>query len=116
MARHLDLCISADGHSVYVGENSAGVVVGYLAVHWLPSLFLTGPEGYVSEIFVGASARGQGVGTALLQAVQDEAAERGCSRLSVLNRRNRESYKRGFYAKCGWKERPDAANFVCSLK
>jgi len=24
----------------------------YAAVHWLPSLFLTGAEGYLSELFV----------------------------------------------------------------
>ena len=43
------------------------------------------------------SARGQGVGTQLLEVVKTEAAERGCSRLLLLNRRNRHSYERDFY-------------------
>ncbi len=106
---------SADSHSVYVAENSAGDVVGYGTVHWIPALFLPGPEGYVAELFVGEAARGQGVGAKLLEAMKEEAKERGCSRLLVVNMRYRESYERGFYRKCGWEEQPDAANFVLRL-
>jgi GNAT superfamily N-acetyltransferase len=113
--RHLHQCHADKSHSVYVAEESPGSVVGYVAVHWQPTLFLAGPEGYVSELFVRASARGRGAGTQLLQAVQTEAAERGCVRLLVLNRRKRVSYQRNFYEKCGWKERLDAANFVFLL-
>ncbi len=115
IARHLESCNAADGHSVYVAESSAGDVVGYGAVYWMPTLFLPGPEGYVSELFVGEAARGQGVGAKLLEAMKEEAEERGCSRLSVVNMRYRESYERGFYRKCGWEERPDAANFILRL-
>jgi len=112
--RHLQLCLADDSHSVYLAEKS-GEVVGYVAAHWLPYLILTGPEGYVSELFLRNSARGQGIGTALLEAVKDEAEERGCSRLMLLNIRNRESYRRGFYKKLGWQERDMAANFVLPL-
>jgi GNAT superfamily N-acetyltransferase len=115
IARHLRLCDSEDSHSVYVAENATREVVGYGSVHWLPTLFLAGPEGYVSELFIEESARGQGAGTHLLEAIQKEARERGCSRLIVLNNRHRQSYRRGFYRKCGWEERPDAANFVYRL-
>ena len=113
--RHLRLCHADESHSVYVAEEPAGDIVGYVGVHWQPTLFLAGPEGYLSELFVRASARGRGAGTQLLQAVHNEAAERGCARLLVLNRRNRASYQRGFYENCGWVERPDAANFVYTL-
>ena len=115
IAHQLKMCNLADSHSVHVAESSAGDVVGYGAVHWMPTLFLPGPEGYVSELFVGESARGQGVGTKLLEAMKEEAEERGCSRLLVVNMRYRESYERGFYRKCGWEERPDAANFILRL-
>ena len=115
VARHLNLCNAEDSHSVYVAEDSAGDVVGYGAVHWMPTLFQTGPEGYVSELFVAASARGQGAGAKLLEAIKEEATARGCSRLLVMNMRYRESYQRGFYRKCGWEERPDAVNFVLRL-
>ena len=73
------------------------------------------PEGYVSELFIKEQARGQGIGARLLEAVQAEARNRGCTRLMLLNVRKRESYQRGFYAKHGWEERPEAANFIFRL-
>jgi len=105
--RHVD-----DSHTVYVAEDSAGAVVGYAAVHWLPYMLLAGPEGYVSELFIQESARGKGAGTKLLEVIEAEAKERGCSRLMLLNLRQRESYQREFYKKHGWEERPGVANFV----
>ena len=60
-------------------------------------------------------ARGQGIGSRLLEAVKAEAKRRGCSRLQLVNFRQRESYQRGFYAKAGWEERPDGASFVLYL-
>jgi GNAT superfamily N-acetyltransferase len=102
-------------HSVYVAETAQGELAGYLSVHWLPYLFLPGPEGYISELFVRPEARGQGIGSRLLEAAREEAEARGCTRLSLLNMRNRESYLRGFYGQHGWEERPDAANFILRL-
>ncbi len=113
--RHLQLCLADTSHSIYVAEKEAAVL-GYAAVHWLPYLILAGPEGYVSELFLRDAARGQGIGTALLETVCAEAEERGCARLMLLNMRSRESYQRGFYKKLGWQEREQAANFVLPLK
>ncbi len=110
--KHLDLCLADDSHSVCAAENDAGHFVGYVSVHWLPYLLHPGPEGYISELFVGLEARSEGVGTQLLTAVKQEAEARGCYRLSLLNLRDRESYRRGFYEQRGWEERPDAANFI----
>lgn len=110
--RHLAQCLQDDSHSVYIAEDREQGLIAYAAVHWLPYLFLKGPEGFVSELFVSQAARGQGVGARLLEAVKAEARQRGCARLSLINMRNRESYQRGFYEKQGWDERPDVANFV----
>jgi GNAT superfamily N-acetyltransferase len=112
--RHLQLCHSDDSHSIYVAEERD--LLGYVSVHWLPYLFLAGPEGYVSELFVHATGRGRGIGTQLLEMVKQEAIQRDCARLSLLNNRNRESYQRQFYEKHGWQERPVMANFVLTLK
>jgi GNAT superfamily N-acetyltransferase len=116
VAHKLRLALDGDSHAVYVAENLAGQIEGYVAVHWLPYLFLPGPEGFISELFVREAARGQGLGRRLLEQVKEVAAARGCSRLSLLNMRPRESYQRGFYNKQGWTERPDAANFVLRLE
>ncbi|MBE7551833.1 MAG: GNAT family N-acetyltransferase [Anaerolineales bacterium] len=111
----LSLNLTDKSHSIYVAESSESRIAGYAAVHWLPYLFLPGPEGFVSELFVQESARGQGLGGRLLAAVKAEAIERGCSRLSLINMRSRESYQRGFYGQHGWEERPEAANFILRL-
>jgi len=102
-------------YTVLIAQNEAGQVVGYTAVHWLPYLILSRPEGYVSELFLAEAARGQGMGTELLTAVIQHAKQRGCCRLQLLNMRNRESYQRGFYAKLGWQERENAVNFVLPI-
>lgn len=113
--RHLRLCMADASHSVLIAENADGGVVAYVAVHWLPYLMLSGPEGYVSELFVDEAFRGRSVGTGLLEAVKELAVKRGCCRLMLVNRKSRESYKRGFYRKLGWDEREEFANFVLYL-
>jgi GNAT superfamily N-acetyltransferase len=113
---HLAQCLADDSHSVFVAESPDGEIVGYGSVHWLPYLFLPGPEGYVSELFVRESARAQGVGKQLLHAIEVEAKARGCVRLSLINLRHRESYQRQFYVKAGWEERREAANFIYLIR
>jgi N-acetylglutamate synthase-like GNAT family acetyltransferase len=113
--RHLELCISDDSHLILVAQTANGDITGYCAVHWLPYLILAGPEGYISELFIKEEFRGRGIGNILLEEIKVEAQNRGCSRLMLLNIRNRDSYKRQFYTKHGWEERPDAANFVFQL-
>ena len=115
VGQHLGQCLADQSHSVYVAEGAAGQVDGYIAVHWLPYLFMPGPEGYISELFVREAARGQGLGSQLLAAVKEEAQARGCTRLALINIRSRESYQRGFYSRLGWEERPQAANFILRL-
>ncbi|MFN8457118.1 MAG: GNAT family N-acetyltransferase [Anaerolineae bacterium] len=116
IGRMLSLALADSSHSLYVAEDSAQVIVGYVSVHWLPYLFFSGPEGFVSELFIREAARGQSVGKQLLETVKTEAVERGCARLSLINMRQRESYQRGFYQQCDWEERPEAANFVLRLR
>jgi GNAT superfamily N-acetyltransferase len=109
---HIEQCLADSSHCLLVAEAPEGPIVGYVSVHWLPYLFMRGPEGFVSELFVCESARGQGVGKQLLEAIETEARARGCVRLSLINLRSRESYQRQFYIKAGWEERDEAANFI----
>ena len=112
----LQLCNIDDSHSVYLALDSTDEILGYCSVHWLPYLMFSGPEGYVSELFLRESTRGLGIGGRLLETVKIDAQKRGCSRLMLLNLRNRESYQRGFYKKQGWEERPEAVNFILKIK
>lgn len=89
-------------------------VVGYASVYWLHPAF-SGPEGYLSELFIRSDASGQGVGTALVERVKSEAIARGCERLTLVNLKDRESYRRGYYASRGWIEKTNTVRFVYEL-
>lgn len=112
---HLELADADDSHTVLVAEDDDGKAIGYVSVHWLPYLMLEGQEGYVSELFVMEEARGKGVGTALMNDVKEYALTKGCSRLMLLNNRERDSYRREFYENLGFEERPEMADMVLDL-
>ncbi|HEY3374300.1 MAG TPA: GNAT family N-acetyltransferase [Candidatus Aquicultor sp.] len=115
IAHHLELCAKDASHYIVVAEDAGRRVVAYAAAHWLPYLFLEGPEGYVSELFVLESERGKGIGRALLTDIINKSGEIGCSRLMLVNSKDRESYERSFYKKMGWTERPEMTNFILKL-
>jgi predicted N-acetyltransferase YhbS len=92
-----------------------GKVVGYIHGEIVTYLLFAGREMLVSELFVMESVRGRGVGKALLSLIETEAVQQKCFRISVLNSRERESYKRGFYPSLGYEERPHTANFTKRL-
>ncbi len=109
-----------DESDQYVGDachsgGAARQVIGYISVHWFPNMLMLGYDGYVSELFIHPDETGLGAGSRLLEAVEAYATERGCTRLLLMNRRVRESYRRHFYAKHGWEELPDAAFFSLKL-
>src|SRR5690348_4385952 len=87
IAHHLELCLADNSHSIYVAvfEDEPTDLLGYLSVHWLPYLFHKGPEGYISELFIRQAARGQGIGSALLDTAVGEARQRGCGRMMLIN-------------------------------
>lgn len=101
--------------TILVAVASDDAIAGYGSVHWLPILILPGGEGYISELFVAPEFRGMGVGNSILSEIERLAKEKGCYRLSLLNLRDRESYKRAFYSKRGWAERANAANMIKKL-
>jgi GNAT superfamily N-acetyltransferase len=90
-------------------------VVGYAVVYWQQLLF-SSKEGYVSELFIRSDASGQGVGTALLETIKAKAMARGCGRLTLVNLKDRESYRRGFYASRGWEEKSNTVRFALNLE
>lgn len=114
VARMLEVAARDDCNTVLVAERENGAVVGYLAVHWLPNL-MRGIDGYISELFVHPDETGKGTGSHLLETVRSYAVQRGCTRMLLMNRRIRESYQRGFYAKHGWEELPDGAFFSLNM-
>lgn len=116
VVRGLAIAVPSTSSVVLVATAEDGAIVGYCSAHWVPLLFLSGPEGYITELFVRQSHRSLGVGTALLEEVRRRAQLLGCSRLSLLNARDREAYRRSFYAKHQWQERERMANFILPLE
>lgn len=104
------------GGSTFLVVEDAGSVVGWAQVHWVHDLFLPGPEGYLTELFLADAQRGRGIGSEVLELIVEEARRRDAYRLTLLNGRERASYARGFYAARGWTERDDVASFVLYLR
>jgi N-acetylglutamate synthase-like GNAT family acetyltransferase len=111
---HLIFCEKDSCHNIYIAEKG-NEVVGYVSVHWMFYAILSGPEGYISELFVSEAERGHGIGNFLLEEVKKQAKMRGCSRLMLVNNRNRLSYEKEFYKKNGFIEREHIANFIFPL-
>ena len=102
--------IDGDQETMLVAELD-GAAAGYAHVHWVSALFLPGPEGYVTELFVQRGARGRGCGSALLQSVEAIAMERKAARLFLVNGRQSEAYSGGFYPRHGFVEAAHLAVF-----
>jgi GNAT superfamily N-acetyltransferase len=81
-----------------------GAAVGYLLAVYVFSLEHLGLTAEIDEFFVLPSARGNGVGEALLRQAEDEFARRGCTNVSLqLGRGNDRA--RAFYRAHGYGER-----------
>lgn len=100
-------------HDVLVAEQGEDVI-GFVAVNWTHNL-RQGVDGLVSDLFVRSDRRGCGAGTALVETVRHQAAERGCQRLVLYTGRDGEAYARSFYPKLGFDEHPELACFLMPI-
>lgn len=114
--RVLKSIIQSRDRVMMVARDEQDGVIGYVAMHFVPYLIFRGEEGYLTELFVMSSYCDRGIGSMLLDAVVNEAQDRGCKRLHLINSKARDSYKRGFYSKHGWQERDYRASFVLELE
>lgn len=110
LRQRLKSLITEENALLLVAEIS-NKVVGYVHGETVTYLLFAGSEMFVSEVFVVESARSQGVGKTLMTAIEEEATNRKCFRITVMNGRERESYKRGFYPSRGYQERAQTAVF-----
>ena len=88
-----------------------GKVGGYIHGQTMTYLLFAGSEMMITEVFVREKYRDKGVGKALMIAMEAEAAKQKCFRISVMNSRQRDSYKRNFYPSQGYDERDQTAVF-----
>lgn len=114
LGQRLAALVTEENALLLVAEHDRQVV-GYVHGEIITHLLFAGRELMITELFVIEAARGRGVGTALMASIESEAALRKCFRISVLNGRDRQSYKRGFYPALGYEERASVACFTKRL-
>jgi len=110
LRQRLQALITEESALLLVAEVD-GKVGGYIHGQTVIYLLFAGSEMMISEVFVREKCRDRGVGKALMVAMEAEAAKQKCFRISVMNSRQRESYKRGFYPSQGYDEREQTAVF-----
>lgn len=95
---------SADRHSRVIAADTGGALAGVAAVHAIPLLEHTGRRGRLVALVVDESARGNGVGRALVRAAERAAAqELGCQEMEITSARNRPA-AHGLYAALGYED------------
>lgn len=91
---------AAPGNGILVAEDGEGRVTGWLHVATAVSL-TDDPCAEILGFVVSAPARGSGIGRDLLRAAEAWAHARGCERLRVRSRVERERAHR-FYERAGY--------------
>lgn len=98
----LEALARLEQHVVLVAENASGVV-GVASAFVTPVLHRPGVTGRISVMVVAETARGNGVGTRLLDAMEESLAAHGATRLELTsNVRRADAHV--FYEKRGWEK------------
>jgi len=84
-----------------VACTGSGVAVAYTQVRYYYSLWSTGFEAQIEDLFVLPVARGRGIGSRLVESVVCRAREHGCH-LIVLNTNERNTEALRLYTKTGF--------------
>jgi GNAT superfamily N-acetyltransferase len=86
---------------VHVAKDEEGKVLGVAMVTLRPELLSHAPSAHLEALVVADKAEGQGVGSALLASIEEEAQQRGALSMSLhvfaRNQRARKVYERAGY-------------------
>jgi ribosomal protein S18 acetylase RimI-like enzyme len=91
---------AAKGEKALVAEDGEGLV-GFVTLHETPVLHRAGPVGRITCLVVDERARGLGVGSALVAAVEALLVSRGCVMIEVTSNKTREQ-AHAFYEHRGY--------------
>jgi GNAT superfamily N-acetyltransferase len=79
------------GTAVLVAETERGDVVGVVTIHVFPALHTDDPVAWLTAVVVDETARGQGVGSALVARAEEWAAEQGALRIQLTSALHRDA-------------------------
>ena len=73
------------GTTVLVAEDEAGEVIGAVTVHLFDALHASEPTAWLTAVVVEEKARGQGVGTVMVERAEDWARQHGARRIALTS-------------------------------
>lgn len=89
----VDAVVDADDHLLYVAEVD-GLVAGYAFTTVARLLYTSGASAQLQELVVDEPARGRGLASMLVTAVEQECRRRGIRQLTVASSRAAAFYER----------------------
>jgi GNAT superfamily N-acetyltransferase len=93
--------VNASGIKLFVTQD--GKEVGRAYLYLMTNDLHERPFGFMEDVFVDDSLRGGGIGTALVNAVVQEAKKRNCYKLIATSRYARPKVHE-LYVKLGWSD------------
>jgi len=98
--------ILEDGEGDYlIAYDASGQPAGVAQVRFRWSVWTSAPDCWLEDLYVSGSARREGVGSRLVEAVIELARERGCARVELdVNEGNEAAI--ALYVACGFRTEP----------
>ena len=91
-----------DSSRAFVALDKSGALVGFLSFHAITLFHEAGALGRITAMAIDPGHQRQGVGKALVQAAEEFARGRGCTRIEVTSGDHREADAHLFYAALGY--------------
>src|SRR6476469_2200321 len=99
----LEKLYARPGTTVLVAENEDGDAVGAATLHLFPSLHTSEPVAWLTAVVVEESARGRGIGAALVARAEQLATQAGAHRLALTSALHRTRAHK-FYKDLGYEQ------------
>jgi GNAT superfamily N-acetyltransferase len=98
--------IAETGDGEYlIADDDQGEPVGVAQLRFRWSIWTSAPDCWLEDLFVRESARGSGLGRALVEAAIARARERGCKRIE-LDTTDENEAALALYESCGFSREP----------
>ena len=99
--RSLKRLLAQENVEFLVAEDSSGIATAYTQTRYYYSLWSTGFEAQIEDVFVMPTARQKGIGSRLVKTVVYRASKHGC-RVIALNTNERNTSALNLYTKIGF--------------